>query len=89
MPKRPDPYLIDDDNPELTREQIRAMRPASEVLPPELYANLVKDYEARQAQRKQAVKIDLDRDVVAKLKAYGEGWQARANEMLRKAVGLT
>ena len=33
MPTRPDPYLTDDENPELTPEQIRSMRPASEVLP--------------------------------------------------------
>ena len=53
MPKRPDPYLIDEDNAELTPEQIRAMRPASDVLP-ELYASLVARYEARQAAARGA-----------------------------------
>ena len=47
MPKRPDPYLIDDENPELMPEQIRAMRPASEVLPPELYESLIAEYGSR------------------------------------------
>ena len=32
----------DPDNPELTEAEIAAMRPASEVLPPELYAALTK-----------------------------------------------
>lgn len=41
MPKRPDPYLTDDENPELTPEQIRAMRPAREVLPAGVYDKLV------------------------------------------------
>ena len=49
MPRKPDPYLADEDNPELTPEQIRAMRPASEVLPPELYESLVRSHDARRA----------------------------------------
>jgi uncharacterized protein (DUF4415 family) len=36
---------------------------------------------------KQQVSIRLDPDVLAKLKATGPGWQARVNDILRKAVG--
>ncbi|MCX8255925.1 hypothetical protein RHCH11_RHCH11_03942 [Beijerinckiaceae bacterium RH CH11] len=49
MPKRPDPYLTDDENPELTPEQIRAMRPAREVLPAKLHESLVRSHDARRA----------------------------------------
>lgn len=37
---------------------------------------------------KQAIKLRLDADLVARLRASGPGWQTRANAMLRKAVGL-
>ena len=36
--------------------------------------------------RKQSVKIRLDPDVVAALRASGPGWQTRLNAWLRKAV---
>lgn len=32
--------------------------------------------------------IRLDPDVLAQLRAGGKGWQTRANEILRKGVGL-
>jgi uncharacterized protein (DUF4415 family) len=37
---------------------------------------------------KQAIKMRLDADLVAALRASGKGWQTRANGMLRKAMGL-
>jgi uncharacterized protein (DUF4415 family) len=42
MVRKPNPYLIDDDNPEWTDEELARARPAREVLPPELYAALTK-----------------------------------------------
>jgi uncharacterized protein (DUF4415 family) len=36
--------------------------------------------------RKQPVKIRLDPDLVASLRASGPGWQTRLNALLRKAV---
>jgi uncharacterized protein (DUF4415 family) len=36
--------------------------------------------------RKQPVKIRLDRDLVAALRASGPGWQTRINTLLREAV---
>ena len=36
--------------------------------------------------RKQPVKIRLDPDLVAALRASGPGWQTRLNALLRKAV---
>jgi uncharacterized protein (DUF4415 family) len=37
---------------------------------------------------KRAVSLRLDEAVLSALRATGPGWQTRANEMLRKAVGL-
>ncbi|TKA96451.1 hypothetical protein FAZ78_11395 [Cereibacter changlensis] len=39
-------------------------------------------------ERKQRVTMYLDRDVLARLKAGGKGWQTRANAKLREALGL-
>jgi uncharacterized protein (DUF4415 family) len=39
-------------------------------------------------QRKQQVTLFHDRDVLARLKSDGKGWQTRANAALRKALGL-
>jgi uncharacterized protein (DUF4415 family) len=38
--------------------------------------------------RKQRVTLYLDRDVLARLREGGRGWQTRANAELRKALGL-
>jgi uncharacterized protein (DUF4415 family) len=35
---------------------------------------------------KVLVSLRLERDVVERLRAFGPGWQSRANDMLRKAV---
>jgi uncharacterized protein (DUF4415 family) len=40
------------------------------------------------ANRKQAVSLRLDPDVVAAYKAKGPGWQSLINADLRKAAGL-
>ena len=37
---------------------------------------------------KQLVSLRLDRDLLARLREQGPGWQTRVNEELRKAVGL-
>jgi uncharacterized protein (DUF4415 family) len=90
MARKPDPYLIDDDNPELTDEQLANLRPASEVLPPELYARLTArrpgQRGAQKAPTKVAVTLRLDPEVVAAFKADGPGWQTRINQALKKIV---
>jgi uncharacterized protein (DUF4415 family) len=90
MARKPDPHLIDDDNPELTDEQLANLRPASEVLPPELYARLTArrpgQRGAQKAPTKVAVTLRLDPEVVAAFKADGPGWQTRINQALKKVV---
>ena len=40
------------------------------------------------AVTKEAVKLRLDADVLAALRASGEGWQTRINDTLRAALSL-
>jgi uncharacterized protein (DUF4415 family) len=90
MARKPDPYLIDDDNPELTDEQLANLRPASEVLPPELYARLTARKPGQRGPQKAATKVAvtlrLDPEVLAAFKADGPGWQTRINQALKKVV---
>ncbi len=88
MPSGPDPYLVDDENPELTEADFARMRPASEVLPPDLYASLVARSESLKAGAVEAVVVHLDPETAARLRAEGPGLEDRAGEILRKAVGL-
>jgi uncharacterized protein (DUF4415 family) len=76
----------DPDNPELTEEDFARMRPAGDVLPPDLYANLTKNKRGRPKSdaTKVPVTLRVDPDTLAAYKATGAGWQTRMNEALRK-----
>jgi uncharacterized protein (DUF4415 family) len=82
-----DDIVFDDDNPMLTAEDWKHMRPASE-LPPEILAAFPKT-KLRGPQKsptKIAVSLRLSRDVVEHFKADGAGWQTRIDDALRKIV---
>ncbi len=66
----PDSEINTVDIPELTREQIKAMRPFHEIFKP----------------RKEAISLRIDIDVLEWLKAGGEGWQTRINGILREQM---
>lgn len=74
---------------ELTAEDIRAMRPMAEVLPPELVKIILSRKRGERGPQKtptkQQVTLRLDRDVVDRFRATGPGWQSRINNVLRKA----
>jgi uncharacterized protein (DUF4415 family) len=78
----------DPDNPELTGEELAAMRPASEALPSALYEALTKRGRGRPPVEnpKRAVKLRIDPDVLDAFKATGPGWQTRINDTLRAAA---
>ncbi len=84
MSKGPPPPNFDE-NPEWTDEMIAEARPASEVLPPEVAALLVRRRGPQAAPTKKAVTLRLDPDVLDKFKSTGPGWQSRMNEALRQA----
>jgi uncharacterized protein (DUF4415 family) len=74
------------DFPEMTEEELAEFRPAEEVLPPELLADLRKSRGPQKAPTKVAVSIRLSRDVLAYYKAQGARWQSQLDADLRKIV---
>ena len=78
------------DSPELTDGEIASLRPAREVLPPELYEALTKRKAGQRGSQKAPTKafisLRIDRDVLEHFKADGPGWQSRINDALRKAI---
>lgn len=81
----------DDENPEWTDEDFATAKSVWDF--PDLVEMLQKEGKLGRRplpedKRKQRVTLYLDRDVVARLKADGRGWQTRANATLRKALGL-
>jgi uncharacterized protein (DUF4415 family) len=79
------PKAIDPDNPPLTAEQLKRLRPISA----EEKAFWRKALGRPPSDNpKQAVSLRLDRDIVEHFKATGPGWQSRINAALRKHAKL-
>ncbi|GGC66845.1 hypothetical protein GCM10011504_51030 [Siccirubricoccus deserti] len=76
----------DPDNPEWTDADFAAARPAVEVVPAVVAAHARRKRGPQKAPTKLLVSIRLDRDVVDRLRATGDGWQSRANDLLRQAL---
>jgi uncharacterized protein (DUF4415 family) len=85
--KTPDPFKADDENPELTSEDIARMRPAREVL-----GNAWVEAQKRGRGRprmeapKEKVTLRLDVEVLQFFREEGAGWQTRLNEALKVVV---
>lgn len=77
------------DNPPLTDEEIKNLRPAKEVLPPAFFDELDKARKARgrppMANPKKPVTIRLNPETIEKFKATGPGWQSRISDILDAA----
>ncbi len=88
--KKPDPERIDEDNPEITREELRRARPAAEVLPKFIGQKATEELLARgrgrppKEERKVNQTLRIDPDVLDAYRQEGKGWQTRINEVLRK-----
>lgn len=76
------------DNPELDGQDLARLRAAGEVLPQSLLTALSrpKGGRPRKPDRKIALTLRLDPDIVAALKASGPGWQTRINAILRQTL---
>ena len=85
MKKKPNPELIDDDNPAWTSADTKAS-----VKFAGLSASLQTKLRGRPkaSVTKEPVKIRLDADVLAALRASGDGWQTRINDTLRASLQL-
>src|SRR5882724_4898947 len=78
-----------DENPEWTQQDFAKAKPASEVLPPEVMAQFKnKGGRPRIENPKEAVKLRIDADVLARFRESGPGWQTRINGILRAAVSV-
>lgn len=91
MPRKPNPELIDDENPEWTEADFARARPAAEVLREQFGAaaeRLLKPKRGRppKAERKRPVNIRLSPEVLAHFRATGRGWQTRLADVLRAHV---
>ena len=77
----------DPDNPPITDEEWRQMRPAHLVHPELIAARLRRERgRPKSVAPKQQVTLRIDRDVLEKYRATGDGWQSRINAALRKAA---
>jgi uncharacterized protein (DUF4415 family) len=83
-----DEPIDDPDNPELTAEMIRRMRPMREVHPE--FVRRIEEMRKRGRppleHPKVQVTLRLDEEVVSSFKEDGPGWQSRINEELKKSV---
>jgi uncharacterized protein (DUF4415 family) len=83
------PIVFDDDNPEWTRDDFARARPISEF--PKLTEALA-TAKARGRPKgstrseKSLVSLRLDKDVLERFRAGGQGWQSRINATLRAAL---
>ena len=82
---KPNPELIDDDNPEWTEDDFKHAVPFS-ALPESLQTKLLdlKGRGKQQSPTKVSTTVRFDSDVLEAFRATGRGWQTRMNEALRE-----
>ncbi len=91
MSKKPNPELIDDDNPEWTAEDFANARPADEVLPQLFGAATAQQMlkprgRPRAEHPKERINIRLSHEVIEYFKSAGDGWQTRIDSALRQFI---
>ncbi len=91
MIKKPNPELIDDENPEWTAEAFAKARPASEVLPKIFGKKVAQEMlkprgRPRAEHPKERINIRLSHEVVDYFKTAGDGWQTRIDSALRQFI---
>ena len=81
--RKPNPEMIDSENPEWTAEDFKKARPAREALPPTLLHKLgVRG--PQKTPTKELISIRLSRIVVESFRASGDGWQTRIDRALKE-----
>ena len=87
MRKRPDPELIDADNPEWTDEMVKQSVRLSD-LPQDLQTKLRRGRGPNKAPTKERISIRLSSDTVQYFRATGDGWQTRIDDALREWMAV-
>lgn len=90
MKRKPNPELIDRDNPEWTEADFKRARPAAEVLPKligkKAAERLLKSRgRPKSPDAKVSISLRLPPETLALWKASGPGWQTRMAAALTKA----
>jgi uncharacterized protein (DUF4415 family) len=81
------PYLIDDENPEWTKDDFAHAKRGYEFFTPEQLAAIEKaQLKMREQHAQKRVSLTLDVDILNRFKATGKGWQSRVNQALREAT---
>lgn len=75
MSSKPNPELIDDENPEWTDAMFSEAKTAAQLFP-----HLIKPA----VNEKVATMIDYDADIISAFRVMGNNWQVRMNEALRE-----
>lgn len=75
MKNKPNPELIDNENPEWTEAMFSEAKTASELFP-----HLIKPEKTQRVN----IAIDYDADIVSAFRAAGSNWQVRMNDALRE-----
>ncbi len=86
---KPNPYMTDQENPAWIKADFARARAARKVVPPIVKAYETKNLHVRgrpKSSRKISVSLPLDQEIVAALRATGDGWQTRVNNLLKAVI---
>jgi uncharacterized protein (DUF4415 family) len=85
MSKKPNPELIDEDNPEWTEADIRSARHFDQM-PAQFQAATRRARGPQKTPTKQQVTLRLSPDLLEHFRNSGPGWQSRIDDALRDWV---
>jgi uncharacterized protein (DUF4415 family) len=86
MAKKPDPFMIDEENPEWTAEANAEAEPFSDVFPEQFASWKNRGGRPPVEAPKVHIGFRLAADVVAGIRASGKGYNARVEQVLREAL---
>ena len=86
MAKKPDPFMMDEENPEWTPEATAEARPFREVFPEQFAGWKKRGGRPPVETPKVHIGFRLAADVVAAVRATGKGYNARVEKVLREAL---